>query len=244
VNITHDKDLFKACHILFGSEVDVNYDFLNYIQANGIKSAYRKKALMTHPDHNDNGTGTEAFVEANWAYESLNKFIKVRARTPRRKPIHNTRVNVHKPHMRRRAGRYTQDNKPMGNYYKGRLPARKLLLGEYLFYSGTIPWEALIKAIVWQRKQRPRLGEIARQWGWVTREQGQRIIKERNPGEPVGETLVRIKILSRTQLNALVTSQRKLQKPFGEFFVVNGYISRQNIFKSLAEMEMHNVKKS
>ncbi|MFC1770032.1 DnaJ domain-containing protein [Nitrospirota bacterium] len=243
MNITHDKDLFKACHILFGSEVDVSYDFLHYIQASGIKSAYRKKALLTHPDHNRESTCTEAFVEANWAYESLSKFITLREDIPRHRPIHGTRATTRRPNMRRRSQRYrNNNNNPTGNYYKGRVPSRKLMIGEYLFYNGSIPWEALIKAIVWQRNQRPRLGEIARQWGWLTREQGKKIIKERNLGEPVGETLVRTGILNRTQLRTLISSQRKSQKPFGEFFVINGYLSRKNLFQNLTTMEMHNSK--
>ena len=61
MNYTLDhKELFKACNILFGSEIDTNMDFLYYIQTNGIKSAYRKKAFQTHPDLQPGTTGNAA----------------------------------------------------------------------------------------------------------------------------------------------------------------------------------------
>ena len=44
--------------------------------------------------------------------------------------------------------------KASGYHYRGALPHRRLLLGEFLFYSGLINWDSLIKAIVWQRRQR------------------------------------------------------------------------------------------
>ena len=39
-----------ACKILFGAEVRVSSDFLNYIKPSGLKTAYRRRALETHPD--------------------------------------------------------------------------------------------------------------------------------------------------------------------------------------------------
>ena len=44
------KDLFKACESLFGTDIDASVDFLRYLKPDGVKAAYRKRALETHPD--------------------------------------------------------------------------------------------------------------------------------------------------------------------------------------------------
>jgi len=39
------KDLFKACESLFGTDIDVSVEFLRYLKPDGVKAAYRKRAL-------------------------------------------------------------------------------------------------------------------------------------------------------------------------------------------------------
>jgi hypothetical protein len=114
----------------------------------------------------------------------------------------------------------------VGNYFSGPAPERRLLFGEFLFYSGEVPWEAFIKAIVWQRSQRPRCGDMALKWGWVSRRHLVSALRWRRHGEPIGEAFVRLKHMSRLQVDSLLKAQRKAQKPFGEFFIEKGYLSR------------------
>ena len=44
------QDLFKACESLFGTDIDVSVEFLRYLKPAGVRAAYRKKAMETHPD--------------------------------------------------------------------------------------------------------------------------------------------------------------------------------------------------
>ncbi|MCK4911129.1 MAG: J domain-containing protein [Thermodesulfovibrionales bacterium] len=230
-----ETELYKACNILFGSDVDVSFDFLQYIQPSGIKSAYRKLARLTHPDHAAGGVedaGAERFIEANWAYESLNAFITHRDRRAVRGMFRGAgRDTVRRPASRRRRRKYsrTAQGRPRGNYYNGVMPLRKLMFGEFLFYSGEVSWEALIKAIVWQRGQRPRLGDMASRWGWLSGEDVIQVLRSRMHGESIGHALVRLGICSSLQVRALLRTQRKQQKPFGEFFITNGYIARSHL---------------
>ncbi len=226
-------ELIRACIILFGSEVDISSDFLEYIQPSGVKSAYRRLARMTHPDHapeSAKDTGPEMFIEVNWAYESLNAFMM---RRDHRSAVRNMfrgagRDTVRRSAPPRRTRKYSQSaqGRPRGNYFTGAMPLRKLMFGEFLFYSGEVSWEALIKAIVWQRSQRPRFGDLASQWGWLRKEDVMQVLWSRMNGEPIGEALIRLGICNSLQVRALLRTQRKLQKPFGEFFVTNGYIAR------------------
>ena len=77
-------NLFDACRELFGPEVQTCPDFLDYLQASGVKSAFRRKAKETHPD---SFAGRPAqfqdlqaahFCRAKSAYEMLSRFISQR----------------------------------------------------------------------------------------------------------------------------------------------------------------------
>ncbi|MFW8600582.1 molecular chaperone DnaJ [Desulfobacterota bacterium M19] len=81
-----EQDLFKACRVLFGGDIQINRGFLEYLQPNGIKTAYRRRARETHPDMlTDVGEaasrrGAELFHGVQQAYESLRSYLDARER--------------------------------------------------------------------------------------------------------------------------------------------------------------------
>jgi hypothetical protein len=99
------------------------------------------------------------------------------------------------------------------------IPKRKLLIGQFLYYSGLISWQTLIDAIVWQRKQRPRIGEIALEWKMLSVKDVQRILQWKRLNEKFGERAVILGYLNRFELMALLGKQRNLNYPLGEYFV-------------------------
>lgn len=238
-----EMKLLRACQVLFGPQVQVTREFLYYIQPSGIKSAYRKRALKTHPDraaHLDKLANTktvESFIETNRAYRQLLEFIHRRDNGSR---VFVTAAGRARPKARPMRARREEPPQQRGNFYSGPIPSRKLPLGQFLFYSGEIPWEALIKAIVWQRNQRPRLGDIAKQWGWLAEQDVLYALRKRTLGEPIGETLVRHGLLSRAQLDTIIRRQRQMQRPFGEYFVINRHITRSRLTRLLREFKRHN----
>ena len=59
--IAEEQQLFRSCEILFGSQVSISREFLEYLQPSGLQGAYRKRALETHPDRM---TGNELLSSA------------------------------------------------------------------------------------------------------------------------------------------------------------------------------------
>lgn len=243
------QDVFKACRILFGSEIELSLDFLLYLQSSGIKSAYRKRALQTHPDLLSAREGveeSEAFIETHWAYKRLLEYIgtrDTRAHARKHPPMRHAGSVFHPRRQRpRKRARRTATHRPGGFFFVGTPPRRRLMFGEFLFYSGHVSWESLIKAITWQRRQRPRLGEIARDWGLVDEIQIIEGFRERRLGEPIGESLARVGHLSREHLDAILRKQRMLQRPMGEYFVINGVLSQSEISAHLKSLYRHNAK--
>ncbi|MEM5789358.1 MAG: hypothetical protein AAGU11_18760, partial [Syntrophobacteraceae bacterium] len=121
------------------------------------------------------------------------------------------------------------------------VPHRHLRFGEFLYYSGAIPWKFLIKALVWQSSQRPRIGEIAQRWRWLTEMQIAELLRNRRPGERVGEILLHNGLLTPFQLNVLLSHQRRIQRPIGEFFILQKILARQDIRDFLRRQERHNM---
>ena len=147
-------EVFDACSLLFGPQVEVSLDFLKYLEPSGLKSAYRKKALETHPDRakalgRDEAKMNECFREATLAYEKLIPIVGNRGAVfPQRQP--SAKINNEKDVVRRRAKRDFSDL-----FHAKEIPKRELLLGQFLYYSGLISWNTLIKSVTWQRTTAP-----------------------------------------------------------------------------------------
>lgn len=238
----YEEKLFHSCRTLFGPQAEIGWDFLYYIQLSGIKSAFRERALHTHPDrvhiHGDTSGGQEMFIAAREAYEHLTDFIRRRGdmRPARKKapryPAARKKTETARPKKPAPAG---------GFHYEGALPWRKLMLGEYLFYGGHISWEALIKAIVWQRRQRPRFGDLACAQGLISRRQARAAAARKKLGTPIGEELVRSGLLSRKQVRSLVWKQRFMQRMLGEYFVRHGHLTKGRLSVLAEECRRHNL---
>ena len=48
--VVPEEELYHSCRIIFGKDLKVSRDFLQYLQLTGIKKDYRKKTLEFHPD--------------------------------------------------------------------------------------------------------------------------------------------------------------------------------------------------
>lgn len=249
INISTERELFKACQILFGVQVDVSRDFLFYIQPSGIKSAYRRMALETHPDRAatkgpmEQRRYSERFRQTMWAYEKLIEFVGHRDNGPR--PVFATQRAAARPApytYRARSTRRPVSTPQSGPMFNGPMPKRPLLFGQFLYYSGQITWDTLIKAINWQRVQRPKLGDLALSSGLLNRHHIQSILMRRAIGEQIGQAMLRLKLLNHGQLSLLLANQKRLQQPLGEFFVKHNYIPRAKMTELLSIHRMHNFR--
>lgn len=248
-------ELFHACKILFGPAVQVSPEFLRYLQPIGLKTAFRKRALETHPDR-AKALGVferdlhSQFRNVKQAYEVLLAFLETKKR-PVVSNVTYANYRTRKPPAQRTAQQRTRQQyspryqktgrKPqVDHFYKGGLPQRNLLFGQFLYYAGIVSWRTLINAIAWQRMQRPKIGQIAVAWGLLTSRDVIRILTERTLNEKFGECALRIGYITNFQHIALVGRQRKLQRQLGEYFVRQGHVSGGEILHLVNKQRMHN----
>ena len=229
--------LLRACRILFDPDLELSLDFLRDLEPVALKSAYRKKVFETHPDRaktlgKSQGEMHRRFSQVVRAYQILNPVVEG-----------DPDIMIQRPSIPQKSPKpATQKNRKRSFQLRsGSLPKRELLLGQFLYYSGIIPWTILIDAIVWQRMQRPPIGEIARQWNMLTEDDIQKILKERSFNEKFGAHALRKGYISAFQLLALVGRQRSLQRPIGEYFIEHGMLTVPQLDLLIEQTKRHNL---
>jgi len=232
-------ELYDACRTIFGAEVSVTDDFLRYLQPFGLKTAYRKRALETHPDRaralGDHGPDMHLrFQQVRSAYEKLLQYVENRSRRITGEPVFNGRRKQHY------GSRQPRQRTPADHYYQGRLPQRTLLLGQFLYYSGRISWRDLIDAIVWQSTQRPKIGQLAQQAGIMSSQQVVTVLSERSSHERFCACAQRIGFISNQDRVALLKRQRTLHRSIGQYFIERGLIAEHDLSRLVAAQHTHN----
>jgi len=129
-----------------------------------------------------------------------------------------------------------------GNLYKGTIPARPLLFGLFLYYSGVITWKTIVDVLVWQRKHRKRLGELGFHMGWLTKEDIFNIVRDHEDVLLFGESAIKRGLLSDRQLLILLNQQKKEARKFGEYFLEKRILTPEALEYQLEAFHTHNMK--
>lgn len=269
--VAEEKELYRACQIIFGPELTVSREFLEYIQLSGVKVAFRKRAMEVHPDRLTGKSelakrrSAHRFAAVRQAYEQLATFVNARDKgfrfnTIRPWPVHqpgNGRTRRRQPPAGDSQGARAAESAARGNgprpqtnrasvrnHHRGPIPERPLLFGHYLYYAGLVDWRTIVQALIWQRSQYQRIGEIAREKGWLKNEDIFHLLKTAKPTVPFGQRAVQLGLLTRLQLLVLLAHQKRQQKRIGEFFVQKKIFNRQQLAELLTAFHRHNSRLS
>lgn len=244
------SQLYNACHILFGSEIDVSADFLRYLQIPGLKAVYRRKALETHPDRaialaRPVLALEEQFKQISAAYQKLHDYLENPLRFKLIDDGFRKRPNWSSQKMHKKSGVQSRktDPRPRGprnQFYEGLVPKRGLLFGQYIYYYGYISYRQLIDAIIWQKIQRPLIGNIAVRWEWLYEDDVKEILKQRLWGEKFGESALRGGYLTSDELRIILGRQRILQPRIGQYFVQRRILTGTFVEKMVEQFRYHN----
>ncbi len=216
--------LLEACRVLFGGEARCR-GFLHGLRPEGIKAAFRARAKENHPDRwvgcpaEVRQERTARFREASRAYQLLGRFCAERNSA---------------------AGSAPEPAPGIACYPHPRVPAHPLEFGRFLYHRGKITYQELTAALLWQRRQRPNLGTIARQWGWLDEERLAAILRDRPPTLRFGHRALQLGFLNGTQLQVLLRYQRSLQKMLGQYFIEQGLLDAVEVEQLARELRDHN----
>lgn len=225
--------LLDACRTLFGDGIQLAPEFLAYLQPSGAKVAFRTQAKRHHPDRfagappEVRARQTAIFRDILQAYQLLLGYLEQRPPAP--SPPHPA-----EGHRHRAATRSPESS--------AGVPPLPLEFGLYAYYRGRIDYRALIEALVWQRRQRPMLGAIACQWGWLTEEAVRSIVGHRGSGGRFGRKAVELGLLSAPQVEALLRQQRSRQQRIGQYFIERGLMTAAEAEQLASDLARHNAR--
>lgn len=250
-------ELFTSCRILFGAELQCSREFLDYLQISGVKSAFRRRAMETHPDrlsaNKHTGTALDecSFHLVRAAYENLLGFLRDKENhyAPpwaehdrfRHTPSHDNdhfrpiRPIILPEEVSSRSGCITTEH-----YYHGDLPERVLLFGHFLYYSGLANWRTVARILTWQRTERPRLGELGIRHGLLDHRDIALILRRRRPPLTFGQTARSLGLLDEEQLQLLLTRQLRLHKKFGTILLEKKLLKDYELQELLQRFRGHN----
>ncbi len=277
--VVAEKELYQACQVIFGPELDISREFLEYLQLSGVKSAYRKRAMETHPDRAAveglvlAQPSVELFHNVQQAYENLVNYLKARENgfrllstataadwrnrhswtrpqprpRPRPKPAAEPgQARHHDRHgqprqQRDRSGPFTTFWK-VEEFYSGPLPNRRLLLGHFLYYSGVATWRSIVHALIWQRTNRPRIGEMGRRFGMLNEDEIKIILRRKELLQPFGASALALGLLTGRELGFLIQAQKRAQKKIGEYFLEQRLLQPQQLACLIRQYHEHNAR--
>ncbi len=238
-----NQTLIEACAILLGPHVRLaGESIVRQLDAATLKRAFRRMALSTHPDvARQHGVDlasfdSSRFLQSLWAYERLLAYLSSRNGSAWRKPAGPA------GQAGARAAGPTVAQKSGEAFYRGPLPQRRLRFSEYLYYSGLISWRSLIASIVWQRRGRPKFGEIARDFRVLTLEELLHVLEAKTALEPTGAAASRLRLLSPQEVAAVLRHQRSLQKPIGRYFLERERMQGDELRSLVAQLYRHNAR--
>ena len=125
-------------------------------------------------------------------------------------------------------------------FTNGELPQKRLQLGMYLYHRGIISYQALARALAWQRSCRPPFGELAKSWGFMTDAAVHATLRDRHSAGKFGERAMALGYLRQDQRGVVALHQMSLQPAIGRYFVANSMVTERQLHQFLAEMNRHN----
>lgn len=256
-----EQDLFVACRVLFGQELQYSREFLGRLKKPLIKKAFREKAFATHPDlaaHKNHGVinrQVTLFRRVYESYKNLLGFLATREKELSFPPEKTTTGSGSENFARKtKAGGESADfpyaqgrNKNgkktnLGSLYNGSLPDRELRIGHFLYYAGITNWMTIGQALIWQKRSRPRVGEIARDLNWLTDDEIKEIFWAQKTGQPYCQAALAMGHLNESQIEDIIRRQSEMQRLFGEFFIERGLLSPEELDKIIIMNQKHNAR--
>lgn len=232
-----------AARILFGGPAD-----LRRVTPAEVKSAFRRRVRMLHPDSarsavHQSGEAVSSLVSArDILIEHLQAAHEkaVRAAQPRQAPTCTVypRPTIVKP-VRPAVERIPK--KEHERYYTGVFPTYKLKFGQFLYFAGEVSWQDLVRAMRWQRDQRPAYGEIAKAWGWMNDRDIQAVRAATELPGMFGERAVALGLLTEKQASFLVRHQHHSQPRLGQYFVKERLLLSHDVTRLLTSLQRHNT---
>ncbi len=204
----------RACVVLFGVEPARVPETLARLRPADLKVEFNRRALQVHPDRAATlGRDSRLLTE---------QFKLLRQ-------AHDTLAH------------YLEGGQPSAPWGSAALPARPLPFGEFLYFTGWLPWAAIATALAAQQQQRRSWGATAVGLGLLGKVEVEQLELRRLERERLGDAAVRLGKLTGAQRDRVVATQRRSTPPLGECLLRLGLLLAHELGPLLAAHAAHNA---
>lgn len=228
-------DVLSACCILFNARMGIARGIVNALHSLDVAVAFNITVDRHIPDSKSEGAkmdraGVASLKKLTHARAVLSTYI-----------AGNGSADVNASYTD--ALEVTNDTVKLPDtktYFQGQTGGGRLRFGSFLFYKGTVPLESVRRALEWQRSRRPLIGRLAMEKNFLLPSDFAEILFYLPAGDCFGEVAVRRGCLSERQLASLLNEQRRYSSPVGEYFILEGHLSRTRLERYHREFIRHN----
>ena len=225
------------------------------VDRRALKTAFRRRAHLLHPDKARAVGSTEQalahrFQELKRAYDFLLALLD--GRTPADPPgvlghdricRHHGATPIEPPRevsAARRAGQARVDTRH-DLHPSGVIPRQRLRFAQFLYYARVIDWGTLLRAVRWQHRMRPRLGEIAREYGYLSLDDVGHVLRHKAHDERFGDAALRLGRIDHVRLLTVLARQHRHDRPIGRYFVEHDILTLAELGLLLQRHWAHNL---
>ncbi|MEL6760462.1 MAG: J domain-containing protein [Myxococcota bacterium] len=217
------------------------------LDARQLRRAYTRRVFAIHPDRarvlgRKPSELEDELKSVNLAYQVLLEQVTNPRRTAARDSSGSREARARSRGQDAATGAQERSQRASsGHHWRGRLPKRELPFGEYLYYAHHISWSSLVDALAWQKRQRPMVGELAREQGLLDGFAIAHIHQARGRHERFGACAVRLGYLSERELRSLLAHQFSSQDRIGHYFVRSGQLAAERVESFAHAHQQHNA---
>jgi hypothetical protein len=232
-------ELYRAYRVVFPA-ARASQQALGELTREALQAAYRRRVFEVHPDRAaaleiSPSLATDRLRRVTEAHAQLLAYLQAACEGP----AAETEPAPPPARSNPDEGPCDRHEEPR-RLYAGALPDRRLLLGQFLYYTGHISWHELLDAIVWQRALRPRFGELSVRLGMLTAGELGELLSSASRRPLLGERAVRRGYLDGRHVRRVLLLQRRLQRPIGAYFVDRGILGSAEIRSLELRQRAHN----
>jgi len=237
----NNSDIKKAARVFFSNDINTFESVNITLNKNILKKQFRSKVAEFHPDKavslgKNRLYMEERFKEINNAYQILLGAVEKQPLTIRRTA--KTQNTVIRTTTSPKKSSFGMES----GFHHGLLPCRKLKFAEFLYYTGHIRWHHIIESVSWQQSRRPRLGELAKNAGYLNQQQIFQVHKKRKNGQKFGMACIELQMLSIMQLKSILNQQNQYKLPIGRYFRESRLLGTLELSELLEAQKKHNQK--
>ena len=236
-----------SCSMLFQTQTHISQGILPLLRNEDVKIAFAKALSLEKKNKSTESNKSKKIADLLDAYSVITSFIQ----------SNNIELVLSLNLLKKEAEKTVFDPPPVKGvtktansailahkktFYAGNMLPKRMRFGTYLYYRGIISYYMLKESLAWQKSQRPLMGQIAMQAGFIDPRTFATILFNMKNGQFFGDIAKKKKVISELKIKNIVKIQKKYNSFIGKYFIENHILTQSENDLLHQDMLVHNAK--